>query len=237
MKRLEQLKPLINLKNKNDFFIVRILKRRKDNPDLEYSEKQLKVYSFYSWEDFHKQEARIKELCDLNNARAYLRLNTQNALDISLRMQKEIIDNILNDCPHKNEGVWNSITGKGGSKNWVLLDLDEEHLHLLKDIKQDLNVEFNKREDKLVEEVIADIHSFRDKNGMFGELTREKVKDSYSNMFPLIENPTKSGVHLITRPFDTRILEKYNKELSSKGIPTIVIKKDSNTILYIGNEE
>ena len=51
----------------------------------------------------------------------------------------------------------------------------------------------------------------------------------------IIENPTKSGVHLICKPFDTRILDKYNKELSSKGIQTIQIQKDANTILYIGN--
>ena len=203
MKRLEQLKPLINLKNKNDFFIVRILQRRKDNPDLGYPEKQLKVYSFYSCEDFHKQEARIKEICDLNNARAYLRLNTQNALDISLRMQKEIIDNILNDCPHKNEGVWNSITGKEGSKSFWILDLDEEHLHLRMKIADDISRSFRERKDSL-----------------FGE--------------PIEFNWTKSGVHILTKPFDTRILEKYNKELSSKGIPTIVVQRDANTILYNG---
>ena len=39
----------------------------------------------------------------------------------------------------------------------------------------------------------------------------------------------------LLKPFDTRILDKYNKELSSKGIQTIQIQKDSNTILYIGN--
>ena len=62
MKRLEALRPLINLRSENDFFVVRKLQRRKDNPDLQYPEKQLKVYSFYSWEEFDKQAERIKEL-------------------------------------------------------------------------------------------------------------------------------------------------------------------------------
>ena len=206
MKRLKILKPLVNLdKDENDFMRVMILQRRKDNPDLEYSEKQLKVYTFYSWAEFYKQEARIKELCDLNNARAYLRLNTQNAVTVSMNMQKEIIDNIMNNCAWKNEGVWNSVSGKGGSKDWIILDLDSEHIHLEKGITEDLVVHYMKRSFEKATTVI-------------------------------IPNKTKSGIHLICKPFDTRILDKYNRELSEKGIPTIIKQPDANTVLYIGNE-
>ena len=238
MKRLNLIKPLITLRTDNDFFVVRILQRRKDNPEMDRPERQLKVYSFYSWEEFDKQKARIMELCILNNARAYIRLNTQNAYDISLRMQKEIADNLINDCAWKNEGIWNSVSGKGGSKDWWVLDLDTEHLHLLNLIKDELAVYFNLREEKIIGETVDKMNKFigESKSGLFGKMEPTMVAGKYGNMFPLGENPTKSGVHLLTRPFDTRILDKFNKELSAKGIPTIQIQKDANTVLYIGNE-
>lgn len=206
--RFERVAPLIDVsKDINEFVIVRILQRRKDNPDLEYPEKQLKVYSFYNWAEYHRQAERIVEICDLNNARAYIRMNTQNALDISLRMQKEIIDNILNGCPRKNEGVWNSITGKGGSKDWWVIDIDTEHLSYVTEIKQELINHYRNRGTTLPEDLL------------------------------LINNPTKSGVHLICKPFDTRILDRFNKELSKAGKEIIIIQKDANTVLYIGNEK
>lgn len=215
MKRLNTFKPIITLRTDNDFFVVRILQRRKDNPEMDKPEKQLKVYSFYSWEKFEEQKARIMELCILNNARAYIRLNTQNAYELSLKMQKEIVDNLLNNCAWKNEGVWNSVSGKGGSKDWWVLDLDKEHLHLVDEIGKDLANHFTER---LKKDEHLDLLEFID------------------DLFPIVKNPTKSGIHLLTKPFDTRILEKFNKELSSKGIPTIQIQKDANTVLYIGNE-
>jgi hypothetical protein len=213
MKRLEILEPLIYLRTENDFYVVRILQRKKDNPELEYSEKQLKVYTFYSWQEFDKQKNRIKEICDLNNARAYLRLNTQNAVTISMLMQKEIIDNILNNCAWKNEGVWNSVSGKGGSKDWWVIDMDAEHLHLKDDVIKELKKHYKDR----------------------------KTYDRFSEInpisnFPIFINTTKSGIHIICKPFDTRVIEKFNTELSSQGTPTIVIQKDANTVLYIGNE-
>lgn len=224
MKRLEALRPLINLRTENDFFVVRILQRRKDNPELQYPEKQLKVYSFYSWEEFDKQADRIKELCDLNNARAYLRLNTQNAVTISYLMQKEIIDNIMNGCAWKNEGAWNSVSGKGGSKDWWVLDLDEEHINYILDTPKVGT--FSGLLKNLKADLTASDYMWRKDTNM----------DSVFTDYPIVENPTKSGIHLIVKPFDVRIMEKYNSELSSKGIPTIQVQKDANTVLYIGNE-
>lgn len=206
IERFEKLEPLIDLgADVNDFVVVRILQRRKDNPELEYPEKQLKVFSFYNWSEFFKHQERITEICDLNNARAYIRMNTQNAMDISLRMQKEIIDNILNNCPRKNEGVWNSITGKGGKKSWWVIDMDTDHLSYLQELKREL------------------MNHYQDRNKGF-TLPLDMITD----------NPTKTGVHLICKPFDTRILDKYNKALGREGKEPIIIQKDGNTVLYIG---
>ena len=212
MDRIDLLKPLINLQ-KDEFFVIRILKRRKDNSELENQTKQLKTYCFFSWDDLLSQYDRIKELCDLNNARAYIRLNKQNSVDVSLRCIEEISQNIRNGNSHKNKGVWESVSGKLGAKDWWFLDLDDEHLHLKQEIVETLS------------------------NHYFERFKPDGIptKEWSAEVYRIIENPTNSGVHIICRPFDTRILKPFNKQMSDKGLPTIQIQKDANTVLYIGN--
>lgn len=94
--RLKNLKELVEFKQ-DEFIFVQIFQRRKDNPDLELSVKRLKSYSFYSWEELEKQIPRIEEICDLNNTRAYIRLNKQNAVDVSLRCITEMAEDVINE--------------------------------------------------------------------------------------------------------------------------------------------
>lgn len=215
--RKEKLKNLIGL-NENDFFVVRILQRRKDNPELELGVKQLKVYSFYSWEEFEKQEDRIKEICDLNNARAYIRLNKQNSLDVSYRCVEEMMQNLRNGNAKKNENVWNSVAGKGGSKDWWVVDIDEDHIGCYQSLKFSLHALYAKRYSDKVWNLVSDTD----------------VPEPFHINEWMVENLTKSGVHLICKPFDTRVLQEYNRELQSEGLPLIEIQKDANTVLYIG---
>lgn len=203
VERLGRLKELVTF-TKDDFIFVQILKRRKDNPEMELGVKRIKSYSFYSWEELIEQAPRIEELCDLNNARAYIRLNKQNAVDMTLTMIKELADNISNDRARQSQSIWDSLAGKGGAKDWWVLDLDEEHLDIRLSLVDDISKSFQMRKDSF-----------------FGQI--------------ITFNWTKSGVHLICKPFDVRVLEKYNKDLSSKGLPVIQIQKDANTVLYIGN--
>ena len=232
--RIEKLKPLINF-NKDEFIVVRILQRKKDNPNLEYSVKQLKTYSFYSWEELESQIDRIKEICDMNNARAYIRLNKQNSVDVSLRCISEMSDNLRTGNSSKNKGVWDSVSGKGGSKDWWVLDLDEEHLKEIYTIGLSL---YTTLKDRIIIDLI---NEYQNKKNTIGKIAIAHMMGQTPEIINfdakkyIIENPTKSGVHLICKPFDTRILDKYNKKLSSKGIQTIQIQKDANSILYIGN--
>ena len=139
--RLKLLKPLVTF-NENEFIFIQILVRRKDNPELDLSVKRLKFYSFYSWEELESQIDRIKEICDMNNARAYIRLNKQNSVDVSLRCISEMSDNLRTGNSSKNKGVWDSVAGKLGSKDWWVLDLDKEHMDLEDSIIQELNEYF-----------------------------------------------------------------------------------------------
>ncbi|MDR1019057.1 MAG: hypothetical protein LBM02_10205 [Lachnospiraceae bacterium] len=142
--RLNLLKPFIKF-NENEFIFVQIIQRRKDNIDMNLPVKRLKSYSFYSWEELESQCDVLKDICDLNNARLYIRLNKQNSVDVSLRCISEIVENLKNGNPHKNKGVWDSVSGKLGSKDWWLLDLDREHLFPKEDIIRDLTQHYTER--------------------------------------------------------------------------------------------
>ena len=226
--RLELLRPLIKF-NKDEFVFLQIFQRRKDNPDLELSVKRLKSYSFYSWEELEEQLPRIQEICDLNNARAYIRLNKQNSVDVSLRCISEMTDNVRFGNAHKNKGVWDSVSGKAGSKQWWLIDIDEEHLNLKDSIIEDLICVYNVREGEF------DVQWLEDYNyDVLNILAKNSI---CKNKYPITCNRTKSGIHIICKPFDTRILDKYNKELGAKQLPTIQLQKDANSILYIGEEQ
>lgn len=226
--RLNLLKPLINF-NENEFIFVQIFQRRKDNPDLELSVKRLKSYSFYSWEELESQMNRIKEICDINNARAYIRLNKQNSVNVSLRCISEMSDNLRTGNSSKNKGVWDSVAGKLGSKDWWVLDLDSEHLNIKPSLHPGITLPY------CIELDLKESYFNRVLNQIGGYFDEKEVDEISKEKYPIIYNFTKSGIHLICKPFDTRILDKYNKELSSKGIQTIQIQKDANTILYIGN--
>lgn len=226
MDRLNLLKPLINF-NQDEFIFVQIFQRRKDNPELDLSVKRLKSYSFYSWEELESQIDRIKEICDMNNARAYIRLNKQNSVDVSLRCISEMSDNLRTGNSSKNKGVWDSVSGKLGSKDWWVLDLDSEHIDLKDDLIQTLIYSYNNRN--------GEFDYYWITNYNFDMLNFLRKDTLCMNNYPIYENQTKSGIHIICKPFDTRILDKYNRELSAKGIQTIQIQKDANTILYIGN--
>ena len=212
IERLELLEPLIKFEE-DDFFFVQIFQRRKDVPDLDLNVKRLKSYSFYSWKELESQAERIQEICDLNQARAYIRLNSQNSVDVSLRCIAEMTQNLLDGNPAKNKGVWDSVSGKKGRKDYFMVDLDEEHLNFIPEnetlsIPELLKIDLEKH---------------------FSERHLEE--------YPLIFNETKSGIHLITIPFDTRILSKYNTQLSSNNLPTIQLQKDCNTLLYYYNDK
>lgn len=220
--RLEKLKPLVKL-NQNDYISVQIFVRRKDSPELELAVKRLKCYTFYSWMELESSMDRIREICDLNNARAYIRLNKQNAIDVSLRCIKEMSENIRKGVSFKNNKVWEAESGRGGKKDWWVLDLDTEHIGLEGFIAEELNSHYKDRVDKDSEDITKAASDL----GLNASV-------NYTQVYPIFYNSTKTGIHIICKPFDKRILDKFNSNLASKNMAKINILEDANTILYIG---
>lgn len=193
----------LNFREDGDFYFIQIFKRRKDNPDLELGVKRLKSYCVYSIKELTELFPKIIQKCKENNARAYIRLNKQNAKDVTLRCIEQLSKNIRTGNLEKGRTVWDAVAGQGGSKEWWAVDIDAEHI----------------MENPLIDTEIRSIlqHYF--------EVDR-KIK------FECNKVETLTGVHLIVRPFDIRILHTINRQFQHKKIPNIQVQKDCNTLLY-----
>lgn len=204
MKNYKYLSDLLEFKGEGDFYFIQILKRRKENPEMDLGVMRIKSYCIYSFKELEDLAPRIKEYCDRDNARAYLRLNKQNATDVTLRCIEQLSKNLREGNPKKGRKVWDSVSGQGGKRNYWVIDVDKEHLEFNPDIIME------------IEEMLT-LH--------FSNV--RKAED-----FEFITNPTKTGVHIITKPFDVRQLYDINKQFQDAHLPIIDINKDGNTLLY-----
>lgn len=124
------IKNHLTFNNKDEFYFLQIIQRKKDgNKELHVSSgyRLIKSYYIYSLDELNNIENRIKDLCENNNARAYINLNVKNAKECALECIKKYTDLILNDNSFQGNNIWDSICGKtmarGYRKLW-LVDID-----------------------------------------------------------------------------------------------------------------
>lgn len=194
------IRPLLKFESPNDFYFLQILKRRKDNPDLERDMNVLGDFYIYSLEQFDNLMPKIIKICNDENARAYFRLNRRDAKKVGLQMLKRITDLIISENYRPIKNSYASIAGEFHSdpdKTW-LIDIDWIDYE-----------NFPGAIDK-IKEIISNLQI---------EAKREPL---------MIEIPTKNGFHIITRPFNISklnqllIMGKLPQMDSHKDNPTIL---------------
>jgi hypothetical protein len=80
----DRLSDHLQFDDEHEFYVLEIIKRRKENPEMATGAKVLKHYFLYRGDLAEKREAIIKQ-CEQENARAYLRLNKRNAKRTALK--------------------------------------------------------------------------------------------------------------------------------------------------------
>lgn len=200
------IKPLLKFERRGDFYFVQILLRKKDGNNVpngkDNQKRDLKDFYITSTDCLDRIKDEVVEMCEKNNSRAYIRLNRRNYEDISLALAEEMLRKARLHEEFRNPiAEINSIIGKNHSEGK------------------------NKT-------WVVDIDDF-------GPDTEKvaKVKDIISRCEPLDSEkivavlPTRSGTHLITRPFN---VQKFNElkrvELDEDG--EVAVLKDNPTILY-----
>lgn len=185
---------------KDDFYFVQVLKRRKDNPDMEKD--MLVIDNFYisSFESYDKIVPQIIKLCNHENARGYFRLNKRNYKHLAPHMVKRTVEIAFGDDCHALKNVFDSVAGEHHSdpdKKW-LVDVDWSEIYT------PYNVEGNARYEHLQYDL--------------GRLQMEAKRDPL-----LFFLPTKNGIHIITRPFNLQLFKaEYPNVTVHRDNPTIL---------------
>ena len=200
---IEQIKRLLNFIDEGDFYMLYVLKRKKDQPEGERDNHQsvrtIKSYCVNSVEYLEKRYDEIKQLCEMFKARAYIHVQKQNHKDVSLNMMVALAQRIQ-DGNHKQQGLFDSVVGqlKTHEKRWIV-DIDTKSLSVRNRI---INIIENIKPigvDSKIEEIIQ----------------------------------TKNGVHLITKKFDilefNKKMEVGNKTMPDiqKKNPTLLFYPES----------
>lgn len=181
----------------DSYFVVELIRRGKDNPDLPAANCHFKNYYIRKPEDLDKYEQEIKSLCKMLHLRAYASVNIKSFKQVSLNTMAELARRIAKNDYRKNYAVFESCSGQychSKDKQWVI-DLDDCKLH-----------------DEYPEE-IKELINYCKPGG-------DKI---------VTEFPTKSGVHIITLPFDREQFAELYEEYDVKDAD---IKKNHLTFLY-----
>ena len=125
---LDLIKPLLNFENKDDFYMLYVFKRKKDQPEGERDNHQsvrtIKTYCIESLDHLEHRYDEIKQLCEMFKARAYIHVQKQNHQDVSLDMMVALAERIRNGQTNQ-KGLFDSVVGrlKTNEKRWIV-DID-----------------------------------------------------------------------------------------------------------------
>ena len=139
---IKEIKELLNFSDKNDFYMLYVFKRKKDQPEGEKDNHQsvrtIKTYCIDSIEHLDKRYDEIKQLCEMFKARAYIHVQKQNHMDVSLEMMMSLAERIKNGVKNQ-KGLFDSVVGqiKTQEKRWIV-DIDTTDKQFLRDITMDL---------------------------------------------------------------------------------------------------
>jgi hypothetical protein len=186
---IELIKELLNFESEGDFYMLYILKRKKDQPEGERDNHQsvrtIKTYCIENIEYLEKRYDEIKQLCEMFKARAYIHIQKQNHKDVSLNMMVALAQRIQ-DGSHVQKNLFDSVVGqlKTYEKRWIV-DLDTKDEDEVLRMTKVINV--TRPEGDKIEAIIPT------KNG-YHFITKRFDVEMFKNVYPEVDvqkrNPT-----------------------------------------------
>jgi hypothetical protein len=186
---IELIKPLLNFTDPGDFYMLYVLKRKKDQPEGERDNHQsvrtIRTYCIKSTEQLESRMPEIMMMCEMFKARAYIHVQRQNHRDVSLNMMVALAQRIQ-DGNHEQQGLFDSVVGqlKTHEKRWIV-DIDTKDAAVISSVM--LGIEICRPEGNKIEAMIPT------KNGVHLITQRFDVK-AFAKQFPDIDiqkkNPT-----------------------------------------------
>ena len=183
------------------YYVIELVRRGKDCPDLPAANYHFKNYYIDSMQKYDKVQNEIRLLCRTLRLRAYVSVNRKSFRRVTMDTIAEMSRRAALDDFRRPHAVFESCSGKFVDKN------DE---HWLVDV--DDFIGYNTQEHCVtISNFINDCRPYGDKIELM--------------------LPTKSGMHLITRPFD---LNAFNGCMGvfTDWIPRPEVKKNHLTLLF-----
>lgn len=134
---LNLIKPLLNFDDEDDFYMLYVLKRKKDQSTDKanhQSVRTIRSYCIKSVEQLVERYDEIKMLCEVFKARAYIHIQKQSHKDVSLDMLVTLAERIK--CgQHQQQGLFDSVVGqmKTYEKRWIV-DIDMNSIEAVRKI-------------------------------------------------------------------------------------------------------
>ena len=192
------IRDFLSFKDADEFYFAQIIQRKKENPDITRSNKVIKTYYIDSFEKYDDLQEEIIGLCNLFNARAYINLNKRLYSKCAFLLLKEVSDHIVSNDYKHIKGCYDSVCGR-------FLPTDKTWV---------IDIDYTDKGEWLLDRTY-------DLKVLINELRPSGFK-------VLLEVPTKNGIHLITKPFDVKLLSEMSP-LVYKGID---IHKNNPTLLH-----
>ena len=172
---------ILRFDSEDDVYFVQVLKRRKENPDMDTNCRVISQYIIHSIEELHALRDTIIEKCKTHNARAYINPNRRSKEKIALELLKLTANRI---AEKQYKGLENDFyravgqVGANGQKMWIVdVDMKEGDLDALTTIY-----------------ILSQY------------LTGLKPDVGTSKVVTIV--PTLNGFHIITRPFDIQTFKE-----------------------------
>ena len=199
-----KVRHLLEFRSDDDFYFLQVIQRKKDHgkgkiAGTNNNSRLIKAYYIRSLEYYDSIIPEVKTLCEVFGARAGINLNRRSYRRCTLMTLQKLTLQIVDDTFNKAHKAWDSVVGTHHAENdkrWIL-DIDDYNPESDVDQKWLKNMEMW---------IIEECEPFVGK----------KI---------IAELPSKSGVHLITRPFNLRTFHS--------AYPEIEIHKNNPTNLYI----
>lgn len=180
----EIIKPLLIFPNKDCFYFVQIIQRKKDHKGERLggsnnNSRLIKAYYIKSIDQLEIHWEEMVKLAEVFNARVSINLNPRNFRKAAFHTIQKIANQMSNDVFNEVHKAYNSVCGEYHSemdKRWIL-DIDKEDLPKFDEILQ----------------FVQDLH--------------DEIQNRDYNILAVL--PTKSGKHIITNPFN---LDKFSKK-------------------------
>lgn len=206
----ELIKPLLSFDKHGDFYFLQLLQRKKDGcnvPNSSDNQRRLvKDYHITSTEKLDSLRDEIIASCNETGARAYIRLNKRNYRTVSMAFAEETLMKARTNQEFGNTfNEINSVIGRypEPGKGNKTWIVDIDNTNVDSKIVKD------------IKDIIVNYCQPFDVEKIVAVI------------------PTKSGVHLITRPFNQETFYRMFSQFKLSNENEVSIKKDNPTVLYV----